>query len=162
MKKIVQPEPEFLNLELASKKSTKLLKTNRNWRTESGRLFCIVNLSVVGLSLRGWRGTVVQDKLIMLPCKWPNVHEGILNRDIQLKSNLQSKTAGQGQPADFTSKILSETTVVVIVTKAMRSDPDVHLLVKTEPKGSDWEATDLTGPVCVSIYSGRKCFQSQV
>lgn len=41
MKKIVQPEPELLNLELASKKSTKLLKTNRNWRTESGQQLCI-------------------------------------------------------------------------------------------------------------------------
>lgn len=73
------------------------------------------------------------------------MHEGILNRDIQLNSNLQSKTASQGQPAEFTSKILSETTVVVIVTHSMRSDPDVHLLVKTEPKGLDWEATDLSG-----------------
>lgn len=50
----------------------------------------------------------------------------------------------------------------MIVNQAVRSDPDVHLLVMTELKRLDWEVTDLTSPVCVSIYSGNKCFQPHV
>lgn len=51
----------------------------------------------------------------------------------------------------------------MIVNQAMRSDPDVHLLVMTELKRLDWEVTDLTSPVCVeSICSLNKCFQPHV
>lgn len=52
--------------------------------------------------------------------------------------------------------------IALIVNKAMRSDPDVHLLVMTELKRLDWEVTDLTRPVRVGIYLGNKCFQTHV
>lgn len=49
--------------------------------------------------------------------------------------------------------------IAVIVTKAMRSDPDVQLLAMTERKRLDWEVTDLPSSVSVSIISGTERFQ---